>query len=84
MILLVDAAFDASGTKRHRQLVVDALRIVRDHHVAAVGIVLNKAFDFHVGDGEVQNVFKFEGLESGLFEKKEVVSCVKVRRRFWR
>jgi hypothetical protein len=58
--------------------VIKALHLIRKQHVDAVARVMEKPLTFAVDSEELQQPFKFQGLDAVLLEAVEVVECMQV------
>ena len=77
-VCLLHHAFTSSALLPQHQPVLAALHVIREHHVNAVARLMRRPLTFDGGADEVQQSFKFEGLEVALFEEDVIGACVQV------
>jgi hypothetical protein len=60
--------------------IIEALKLIRDNYVNSVARVMEKPLTFTSSSDEMQQGFKFEGLDVVVLEEPAISACVKVTR----
>jgi hypothetical protein len=77
-VCLLRQAFTSATLPLQQHHILNALKFIRDHHVAAVARILHAPLSFAAARNGMLQSFKFEGLEAALFELPEISGCVQV------
>jgi hypothetical protein len=77
-VCLLRQAFTSAALPLQQHHILNALKFIRDHHVAAVARILHAPLSFAAARNGMLQSFKFEGLEAALFDLPEISGCVQV------